>query len=147
MTVTRAIPITAALFTCSLSWGVAPPVAAQAVQRLSLDHYLDIESVSNPQISPDGSTIVYTRGWVDKVNDSRESSLWIMDADGRRNRHLLDAGSAQWSPGGDRILYTAPGDPGGAQLWVRWMDAEGATSQITRLENGPGSPVWSPDGE
>jgi len=146
MTVTRVIPITAALL-AALSATLESPVAAQAIHRLSLDHYLDMESVSNPQISPDGSTIVYTRGWIDKINDRRESSLWIMDVDGGRNRHLLDAGSAQWSPEGDRILYTAPGDPGGAQLWVRWMDAEGATSQITRLENGPGSPIWSPDGE
>jgi dipeptidyl aminopeptidase/acylaminoacyl peptidase len=120
--------------------------AAQESRRLSLDDYMEMESVSNPQISPDGSTIVYTRGWIDKVNDARESSLWIMDSDGSRNRHLLDAGSARWSPDGTRILYTAPGEPGGAQIHVRWMDAEGAVSQITRLANGPGNPIWSPDG-
>ena len=28
---------------------------ASAVQRLSLEHYLDMETVSGPQISPDGS--------------------------------------------------------------------------------------------
>jgi dipeptidyl aminopeptidase/acylaminoacyl peptidase len=122
-------------------------LAGQETQRLSLDHYLDMESVSNPQISPDGATVVYTRGWIDKVNDSRESSLWVMRADGSRNRHLLDGSGAQWSPDGTRIMYTAPGDPEGAQLFVRWMDAEGATSQITRLENGPSGAVWSPDGE
>ena len=31
-------------------------------QKLTLDRYLDMESVSNPQISPDGSEIIYTRG-------------------------------------------------------------------------------------
>ena len=30
---------------------------------------------------------------------------------------------------------------------MRWMDAEGATTQITRVERTPGSPSWSPDGE
>lgn len=124
----------------------AVPVAAQETQRLSLDHYMDMESVSDPQISPDGSRIVYTRAWIDPVNDSRESALWMMNADGSRSRQLVDGGSAAWSPDGTRILYTAPGEPGGGQIWVRWMDAEGATSQITRLENGPGSPIWSPDG-
>ena len=57
--------------------GAPSPAAAQGtdIQRLTLDHYLDMESVSNPQISPDGSRIVYTRGWNDRVNDQRKSSL------------------------------------------------------------------------
>ena len=149
MNVFRPNSLVSALFAAATGLALAGGIAtasAQESQRLTLDHYMDMESVSSPQISPDGKTIVYTRGWTDKVNDSRESSLWIMDAEGGRNRHLLDAGSAQWSPDGTRILYTAPGDPGGAQLHVRWMDAEGAVSQITRLENGPDSPQWSPDG-
>ena len=121
------------------------PAAAQ--ERLSLTHYLDMESVSDPRISPDGERIVYTRGWVDKQADRRESSLWIMNADGSRARHLLDGSGARWSPDGTRILFTARGEPSGSQLFVRWMDDEGAVSQITRLENGPSGPQWSPDGE
>ena len=118
----------------------------QETVRLSLDHYMNLETVSGPQISPDGSRIVYTRSWFDMVNDRRESSLWMMDTDGSRSRHLLEGGGALWSPDGTRILFTAPGEPGGAQIHVRWMDAEGATSQITRLQNGPGNVRWSPDG-
>ena len=74
--------------------GRPPHASAQEsdIQRLSLDHYLDMESVSNPQISPDGSRVVYTRGWVDRVNDQRKSALWIMNADGSRNRQLLEGG-------------------------------------------------------
>lgn len=134
-----------------LAWAVAgapSPAAAQGtdIQRLTLDHYLDMESVSNPRISPDGSRIVYTRRWSDRVNDQRKSSLWVMNADGSRNRQLLEGGGAQWSPDGTRILFTRQGEPSGSQIFVRWMDAEGATSQITRLENGPSNARWSPDG-
>ena len=123
----------------------ATPAAAQ--ERLSLAHYLDMESVSDPRISPDGERIVHTRGWVDKEGDRRESSLWIMNADGSRARHLIDGSGARWSPDGSRILFTARGEPDGSQVFVRWMDAEGAVSQITRLENGPSGAQWSPDGE
>ena len=123
----------------------ATPAAAQ--ERLSLAHYLDMESVSDPRISPDGERIVHTRGWVDKDGDRRESSLWIMNADGSRSRHLIDGSGARWSPDGSRILFTARGEPDGSQIFVRWMDAEGAVSQITRLENGPSGAQWSPDGE
>ncbi len=121
--------------------------AAVDVQRLTLDLSLEMERVSDPQISPDGQQIVYMRRWVDKMNDSRESSLWIMNADGTKNRHLIDGSSPQWSPDGTRIVYTAKGEPKGTQLFVRWMDDEGAVTQITRLEEAPRSIRWSPDGE
>jgi dipeptidyl aminopeptidase/acylaminoacyl peptidase len=134
----------------TLSAGAAP-VAQRAetpvrTDRLTLDTFLEMETVSDPQLSPDGSQILYTRGWVDKVNDRRESALWIMNADGSRNRFLTKGSSARWSPTGDRIAYTAPGEPRGAQVFVRWMDAEGATSQVTHLEQAPSGLAWSPDG-
>jgi dipeptidyl aminopeptidase/acylaminoacyl peptidase len=123
------------------------PQPAQAQQKhLSLDMYMDWEWVSDPQISPDGTQIIYTRRWVDAVNDRRESSIWIMNADGSRNRFLVDGSSPTWSPSGDRIAFTARGEPNGNQIFVRWMDAEGSTTQITRVENSPGGIEWSPDG-
>ena len=139
--VAAVVVITASLAALALS-----PAPATAQQRLSLDQYMDMETVSNPQISPDGARIVYTRGLIDAINDSRKSSLWIMNADDTRKRHLVDGSGAAWSPDGTRILYTAPGDPGGSQLFVRWMDAEGLSTPVTRLENGPSNPRWSPDG-
>lgn len=139
-----------AILALSTAFVLTAPVGAvaqtDATRTLSLEMYLDLESVSDPQISPDGTQIVYTRGWVDKMNDSRESSIWIMNADGSKNRFLVDGSGPIWSPDGTRIAYTASGDPQGSQIFVRWMDAEGATSQITRLESGPGGIRWSPDG-
>src|SRR5207302_509420 len=54
---------------------------------------------------------------------------------------------ARWSPDGTRILYLADGEPKGAQLFVRWMDAEGASSQVTRVLEKPANPRWAPDGK
>ncbi|MDH5589358.1 MAG: S9 family peptidase [Gemmatimonadota bacterium] len=113
---------------------------------LQLEDYLDIEGVSDPQISPNGTTIVYTRSWIDTRNDSRESSIWIMNADGTRNRFLVDGSSPQWAPDGTRIAYLHRGEPAGTQVFVRWMDWEGATTQITRVDHGPSGLRWSPDG-
>lgn len=139
-----------ALTVAVVGGAVAPPAPAVAqsdeIRKISLEMYLDLESVSDPQISPDGTQIVYTRGWVDKMNDRRESSIWIMNADGSRARFLVDGSGPIWSPDGTRIAYTARGEPEGSQIFVRWMDAEGAISQITRLEDGPGGIRWSPDG-
>jgi len=118
---------------------------ANGKDRLTLDLYLDWEYVSSPQISPDGSQIVYARRWTDKVNDKYETDLWIMNADGSKGRFLTKGSSPQWSPDGKRLAYVAPGQPRGAQIFVRWMET-GEETQLTRLERSPNNIQWSPDG-
>jgi dipeptidyl aminopeptidase/acylaminoacyl peptidase len=128
----------------------APAAGQEIVQRsdrLTLADFLDWSTVSDPQVSPDGRQVIYTRGWIDKLNDARKSSLHIMNADGSRPRSLLEGSSARWSPDGARIAYLAQGEPRGTQIWVRWMDAEGASTQVTRLNDSPGGIAWSPDGQ
>jgi dipeptidyl aminopeptidase/acylaminoacyl peptidase len=125
---------------------LAATALANGRDRLTLELFLDWEYVASPQISPDGSRIVYTRRWTDKVNDRFENEIWIMDADGGRNRFLVKGGSPQWSPDGKRLAYVAPGQPQGAQIFVKWMET-GEESQLTRLERGPSSIQWSPDGK
>jgi dipeptidyl aminopeptidase/acylaminoacyl peptidase len=128
----------------------APPllVAQQRPQnRIALEQYLDWEEVQAPQLSPDGTQIVFGRRWVDKMNDKWESSIWIMNADGTHPRSLVQGSDVQWSPDGKRIAYVAKGEPSGSQIFVRWMDAEGATTQISHLTESPSSLEWSPDGK
>jgi dipeptidyl aminopeptidase/acylaminoacyl peptidase len=125
----------------------APVAAAQSSDRITLADYLEWEGVGAPRLSPDGSQIIYSRNWIDKVNDRRESSIYIMNADGSRPRRLLNGGSPIWSPDGTRIAYTATGEPSGSQIFVRYMDAEGAVTQATRLTSAPGNIRWSPDGK
>jgi dipeptidyl aminopeptidase/acylaminoacyl peptidase len=124
----------------------APGLSAQAGDRLSLDMYMQWEDVQTPQLSPDGRQVLYTRRWVNPIDDRWDSQVWIMSADGTRARYLTDGSNATWSPDGTRIAYLAQGEPRGQQIFVRWMDAEGATSQVTRVTERPSSITWSPDG-
>ena len=135
-----------------LSLSLASPLALASQETpsdtlLTVQHYLDLESVGDPQISPDAAHIVYTRRWVNKLEDKWESALWIMRADGSRNRFLGKGAGARWAPDGKRIAYLAEGEPKGSQIFVRWMDVEGAPSQITRVMESPGNLRWSPDGK
>ena len=120
-------------------------LAAPAKNRLTVDRYLDWEDVARPQLSPDGKQIVYERRWVDAIHDRWETALWIMNADGSKNRFLVDGSSPRWSPDGSRLTYLADGAPEGTQIFVRWMDAEGAVSQVTRVREKPSNIAWSPD--
>ena len=114
---------------------------------LTVEHYLDLEQIADPQVSPDGKQIVYTRRYVNKLEDRFDASLWIMNVDGSHNRMLGKGASAAWSPDGTRLAFLADGEPRGTQIFVRYMDAEGATSQITRTEESPADVRWSPDGK
>ena len=114
---------------------------------LTSEHWLDWERVSDAQISPDGSRIVYTRQAVNKLEDKWESALWILNADGSQHRFLVKGSAARWSPDGKRLLYLAEGDPKGTQLFVRWVDADGPATQITHVAEAPRNARWSPDGK
>ena len=134
---------------CSVSVLAAPAYAQQRQTDtvFTVEKYLDFEQVSDPQISPDGAQIVYTRRYVNKMEDRWDSSLWIMNSDGTRNRFLAKGSSPRWSPDGTRIAFVGEGEPSGTQLFVRYMDAEGATSQVTRVSEPIGDLGWSPDGK
>ncbi|MFW6193780.1 MAG: S9 family peptidase [Gemmatimonadota bacterium] len=157
---------TAALLVLLPAAGLAAPAdgldAQDADRRLTLDTYMEMEGVADPRVSPDGRRIVYVRQWNDKMTDERKSALWIMNADGSRNRLLVDGGSPRWSPSGDRIAFLACGTPGGdpsamtecgeeseRQVFVRIMEGEGrgSVTQVTRLVHGASDIAWSPDGE
>jgi dipeptidyl aminopeptidase/acylaminoacyl peptidase len=117
-----------------------------AKNKLQLEQFFDVVSVADPKISPDGKEIIYTRGWVDKVNDNRKNELFIMDADGSKNRYFTKGSSASWSPDGSRVAYMSQGEPSGNQIFVKYKNMEGAT-QITRVEKTPSNMKWSPDGK
>lgn len=141
----------------------APPAAAQEAppRHLALEDYLEMEGVGDPRISPDGARVVYARSWIDVMNDSRESALWIVDADGSDNRRLVNGSRARWSPSGERLAFLGCGLPSGdpsaleecpdgskRQVWVRVMEGEGAgtLTQVTRMTESASALAWSPDG-
>jgi Tol biopolymer transport system component len=88
-------------------WLPTAPFATAKSRVLDKDTFMDMETVSNPAISPDGSHIAFARGCVDKLKDQARSNLWIVDTSGARLRELtrgswLDSAPV-WSPDGMRI--------------------------------------------
>jgi dipeptidyl aminopeptidase/acylaminoacyl peptidase len=111
--------------------------------------YLEMESISSPRISPDGTQILFSRGWVDKMEDRRRSNIWIVDIAGTRVRELTHGNwsdsSPVWSPDGKKIAFLSDRD-GTTQIHVLWLDTR-EVAQLTHLERDPRSLVWSPDGK
>ncbi|MCC7255684.1 MAG: S9 family peptidase [Dokdonella sp.] len=124
--------------------------AQQASRVLTGADLFNIEAASDPQISPDGKTVVYVRRSNDIMTDRARSSLWTIDvASGAQMPLVAGAGSysqPRWSPDGSRIAYLSNAeDKSGTQLFVRWMKT-GASARITSLPATPFGITWSPDG-
>jgi dipeptidyl aminopeptidase/acylaminoacyl peptidase len=141
----RRVALLLALATAAAAPALAQAPGTSADTLFTVEKYLDYETVADPRISPDGSRVVYTRRWVDRREDRWQSSLWIMDADGSRNRFLVDGSGAAWSPDGTRVAFLAPGGAGAGQVWVKHLGEQGAT-QVTRAARAPADLRWSPDG-
>ncbi len=129
-----------------LSFSLNFAILAQEKERLSLEHYQDYEWTSSPRLSPDGEQILYSRTWINLVDDKRETDLWIVQSDGTMNRFLLNGSDGRWSPDGSRLAFTRKGEPDGNQIFVKYLGVEGEPTQITKLGESPGGMEWSPDG-
>jgi len=122
-------------------------LTAVSADTIKPELYMNWERVAGAQLSPDGSQIIYVRSRVDQMNDKWSSEIWLMNADGSKNRFLAKGAGMRWSPSGDRVAYITAADDKTPQIFVRWMDDEGAVSQLTHGQNPPKMIRWSPDGK
>ena len=109
---------------------------------------MQMESVQGPNISPDGKYILFSRGWVNQMEDRSQSNLWMTDIAGKRVRQFTRGdwrdSSPVWSPDGSKIAFLS--DRGGStQVYVMWMDSRDV-AQLTNLSDSPSGLTWSPDG-
>jgi Tol biopolymer transport system component len=115
--------------------------------RFTVGRYLDLQSASAPQISPDGAQILYTRTMIDKQADNYRSAIWIVNADGSHHRFLAQGGGAIWSADGKTIAFLAQGEPRGVQIFAFQLGVQGPPTQLTWLSETPDNLRWSPDGK
>ena len=83
---------------CLLGLGAAPVLAQDKSdednsRRFTADRVFDIEYATSPQISPDGSKIVYVRHSMDRLSDSDRGDLWIIDVASGEQRPLVTGGA------------------------------------------------------
>ena len=108
-----------------------------------------LEGVTDPQISPDGSRVVYVRKTGDIMKDRYASALWLVDTKSGAQRPLVADGNANtapvWSPDGKRIAYLSTAGGAGAQLHVLYLDS-GTSARVSGFPDTPSSMAWSPDG-
>ncbi len=122
--------------------------AEDEIKGFAAEDVFELEYANNPQISPDGSRIVYERQSNDIMTDQTRSNLWVVGVNGEGHRPLVSgtnsASSPRWSPDGERIAYLESTESGNG-IYVRWMDT-GQTGLVANLQESASSLTWSPDG-
>ena len=114
-------------------------------QTFTFNDLVKMRRVGDPQLSPDGKTIAFTIGDVDKSANKTLTQIYTVSADGSNLKQITKGdksnSSPRWSPDGKKLAFTI-----GGQIWT--MDADGGDrKQITKISSGAGGPVWSPNGD
>lgn len=117
------------------------------------DDLYQIPVPSDPQLSPDGSRVVYVVTVADRGSDRDLGSLWEVPAAGGPPQRVTWDGSCsapRWSPDGRWLAFLRASDSvqaGAPQLWLLPAGGEGRgeARRLTDLPGGAGSPAWSPD--
>ena len=124
---------------------------AQAATRvLESQDLFKMQWANDPQISKDGTQIVYVRTANNIMTDGQTESLWLIDTTtGVQTPLSREPGhdsSPRWSPDGSKIAYLSSGADGQTQIVVHWMRG-GANASLTRLVEKPSDITWSADGK
>jgi len=116
---------------------------------ITIEDLLRLKFVSDPQISPNGSQVIFTVKAVDEKRNRYLSHIWAADTATGTVRQLT-SGEAndrlpRWSRGSDRIAFLRTEDRR-TQIWI--ISATGMNPrQLTHLEEGNiGALQWSPNG-
>src|SRR5438132_4094909 len=126
-------------------------VTAQAARIQPTDLYKQV-NVSDPQISPDGKSVVCVVSRVNVKDDRWDPELMLVDVASGGQRPLTyerrGIASPRWSPDGQRIAFLANATnerEAKRQLWVVSM-AGGDPRKLTDVKEGVQQFAWSPDG-
>lgn len=131
------------------TFGAAPGSAAARRPVMAEDLYR-LKFVSDPQISPDGSRVVFIVSHADGPKDTYLSDLYLVSTSGGDVRRITSTGrddSPVWSPDSRTIAFVRGGAKKGERPQIYAYDvASGRVHALTHLRSGAGGPVYSHDG-
>ena len=109
------------------------------------------ELVSDPQIAPDGSHVVFGVSRVDDKTEKKYTNLWLAAADGSSPPRQFTYGDhadnhPRWSPDGRSIAFLSNRkDEKQFQIYIIPLNG-GEARPVSKMEGSFAGFSWSPDG-
>ena len=121
---------------------------AHAQDRLTPEMLWQLARVNDPQVSRDGSALLYELRTYDLAANKGTSQVMLLHLERGDARALTSSGSnrnARFSPEGGRVAFVSTRD-GSPQIWVIALDG-GEAQRVTSHDAGVDNLAWSPDGK
>jgi dipeptidyl aminopeptidase/acylaminoacyl peptidase len=132
---------------------MVPSGGAQETTRrpMTVDDGLDMIQVSNPQISPDGKWVLFSRSELDWKENKRKSRFWMVPSGGGEAFQFLSGeqdSSPAWAPDSSTIAFLGnrEKDAQGRQIYLI-RAAGGEAVKLSEHKDGLSSFCWSEDGK
>jgi dipeptidyl aminopeptidase/acylaminoacyl peptidase len=140
------------LFCLNLSAAESAQSNRSGTNHFGLEHLNQIVRLSDPQISPDGKSIVVVVDRSDPETNRWTCELVLVETATGEHRTLTcdrkEVRHARWSPSGDRLAFLAPHGSGkekAAQIFVLPMNG-GEAQRVTKSSTSIQHFAWRPDG-
>ena len=109
-----------------------------------------VVSLADPEISPDGRSVVVVASHANLDEDRMDTQLLLVDVQSHETRVLSarsHAGFPRWSPDGKMLAFLADDDKKHLQIWTMSMTSAGDSTQLTHLPASVSQFAWRPDGQ
>ncbi|VTR98194.1 S9 family peptidase [Tuwongella immobilis] len=125
--------------------------AAVEPRPMQIDDLFAFQRVSDPQLSPDGTQLVYCQTNVSLEENKSSTAIYLVDLTKQplTPRKLTNSGKhdrhPRWSPDGKRIAFESTRS-GSNQIWL--IDLSGGEArQLTRISTDASTAIWAPNGK
>jgi dipeptidyl aminopeptidase/acylaminoacyl peptidase len=127
-----------------------PALAAEAPRSLKPEDVAALKSVSDSQISPDGSWVAYTVQSMDLKKDKSDADIWMSPLAGgeavRVTTSKKSENTPRWSPDGKYLAFLSDRDGDDTEVYL--LDRRGGEAwQATEYKASVSDLAWSPDGK
>lgn len=124
---------------------------AQEKRVLSFVDLLELPTLQDPQLSPDGKQVLFVMDRPDWKGNRRVGHIYRINADGTNQVQLTfgerGESSPRWSPDGKSIAFATRRDPDtNDQIYLLHTEG-GEARRLTSHPTAPGNLTWSPDGK
>lgn len=122
-----------------------------AQSKFGIDDYAKLVQISDPQISPDGKSVVVVVSRPDYINNRYNAELVLVDvATGNKTvltQDRFSVSSPRWSPNGEKLAFISKAGTGKDALNQIFLLplAGGEAKQITKAPKGVQHFAWSPN--